>query len=388
MTSETLSLRRGLAAVMTTGAISDIAISLVFQLQPIILDADGTPSWQIGMIVAMGPLGILLAGTFIPDLVIRVGLKAVTAIAIATAFGATVLFSLLSPPYWWLPIRFLFGIASGTLSAVSESWLIVLAPAHARGAILAIYSSILSITFGIGAAVVSITGVTGFAPWLAALVFLIAALLSLLGTADKRIQCIHPRGGRVREVLSHEPYIFACAIAATFFDAILISFFTIYATRNGIPVEEAAVMLGSALFFGGVLSYPLGVAADRWSASGMIALSLATSILCSALMPIFINTAYIWPLLITLCIAGIGVYVLTLALVGATFKDQDVVAASSAIAMAWGITGVLGPPLAGALMDHLGSKAFPGILAFIYLALLLLLATNSMRVARSEKDIK
>ena len=64
-----------IAALATVGA-CDIAFGLTLQLIPLLMNERGWPAWAIGLNSAMGPIGILMAGPFLPRIIGRVGTQA------------------------------------------------------------------------------------------------------------------------------------------------------------------------------------------------------------------------------------------------------------------------------------------------------------------------
>ena len=69
-TSEALSPRYGnLVAAIATIACCDIAMGLTLQLLPLLMERGGHPAWMIGANTAMGPIGILMAGPFLPRVI-------------------------------------------------------------------------------------------------------------------------------------------------------------------------------------------------------------------------------------------------------------------------------------------------------------------------------
>ena len=62
------------AALAAVGA-CDIAFGLTLQLMPLLMEREGWPAWAIGLNVAMGPIGILMAGPFLPKFLGRVGTR-------------------------------------------------------------------------------------------------------------------------------------------------------------------------------------------------------------------------------------------------------------------------------------------------------------------------
>lgn len=370
-----------LVAAMATIGVCDIAFGLTFQLQPLLLHAQGAPAWLIGTISAMGPLGILLCGPFLPRLVARYGGKCVAATAIVTIAVALTGMALLPPLYWWFGLRLVMGMAIGTLFTVSEAWMLSLANAGNRGRIMGIYTSMLSVTFAVGPMIIPFTGINGLWPWIICIACVLAGLLPL---ALARVQHASEDGskGSVPAVISHAPLLFACVGAATVFDSVFISFFSIFAVQQGVPLATASTLLGAGLIAGVVLFYPLGLWADRWSKHGVVMICAATTILCCLALVPLVATPWAWPLVMLLTTSAFGVYVVALAMTGDVFKGSDLVASSAAIAAMWGVGGVIGPPIAGRVIDSFGNAAFAFTLAGFYALLLLALALNGGRITR------
>jgi len=188
--------------------------------------------------------------------------------------------------------------------------------------------------------------------------------------------------GNVFAVLGRAPVLFACVGAATVFDSVIISFFTIFATRNGVPLAAASSMLAAGIVAGVVFFYPLGLWADRWSKSGVVVIcAIGTVISCLLLAPL-IATPLIWPLVVLIFTAAFGVYVVALAIIGDVFKGRDMVAASAAVAAMWGVGGIVGPPIAGWMIDNFGINSFPVTLSGVYTMLLVGLLLQRGRVVK------
>ena len=370
-----------LIAALATIGVCDIAFGLTFQLQPLLLEAQGVPAWLIGVNAAMGPLGILLIGPFLPRLIAHYGSKPISVVAIFTIASALLTMALLPPMYWWFLFRFFLGMAIGTLFTVSETWMTAVSTEQNRGRIMGIYTSMLSVTFAIGPMMLPFTGINGLLPWLICIACVLAGLLPLIFV---NIREVSDEGGKgsVAGVLKRQPLLFACVAAATLFDGVLISFFTIYGTKRGLPLGTASALLGTGIIGGVLFFYPLGIWADRWSKNGVVMLCAISTMAAALALSFLVTTPAAWPLMILLSTSAFGVYVVALALIGDAFKGKDVVAASAGVAAMWGIGGIIGPPIAGRLIDSYGYEVFPYVMAGFYAVLTLTLVLNGGRVLR------
>ncbi|MGH6821513.1 MAG: MFS transporter, partial [Methylocella sp.] len=182
--------------------------------------------------------------------------------------------------------------------------------------------------------------------------------------------------------MGQAPLLLFAVAAATLFDSVFISFFTIFGLRHGLELEVASRILGAAIIGNTLLFYPMGLLADRWSRIGVVVVTASLTVgLSLSLIPL-IGTWAIWPAVILLSASAFGVYVVALATLGDSFKGPDVIAGSAAIAAMWGVGGLLGTPIAGAAIDAFGIDAMPVTLAVFYAILLAGLALSGGRLVR------
>ncbi len=147
-----------IAAIAAVGA-CDIAMGLTLQLLPLLMERQGLPAWLIGANAAMGPIGILMAGPFLPRIIGNMGTRLAVYVAVATMVAVLIALKL-SPTVWlWFPLRFIFGVAAGVLFTVSEAWVLTFAGDGNRGRVMSIYTSVLAVTFSVGPLILPWTGI-------------------------------------------------------------------------------------------------------------------------------------------------------------------------------------------------------------------------------------
>ncbi len=372
-----------LVAAIATLATCDIALGLTFQLLPLLMEARGVPAWVMGLNAAMSPLAILLVGPFLPAVVARFGSKIVVNTVIAVIVVALLCFKLFESLAAWFAIRFIFGIAAGTLFTVSEAWILSFAETGNRGRIMALYASVLSVTFAVGPIVIPLTGIEGWMPWLIgiACVGLSALPLSFVEVSEASFR--DDKGGGFARFVGRAPLLLFAVSAATMFDGILLSFFAVFGLRSGLDVRTASWVLASGILGNVLLQYPLGMLADRWSRTGVIAVTaVITMILCLAMIWT-VDSWLIWPVVIVAGSTAFAVYSIALTILGDSFTGPDLIAGSAAFSAMWGVGGLVGPPIAGAAIDAFGVNAMPVTLAAIYAILLVGLALSGGRLVRS-----
>lgn len=371
-----------IAALATVGA-CDIAFGLTLQLIPLLMNERGWPAWAIGLNSAMGPIGILLAGPFLPRIIARVGTRRTVLVIIGVLVLS--LSAISSLPVWmWFPLRFFFGLSTGALFVVSEAWILSAATSENRGRVMGLYTCLLSMTFATGPLILPWTGIHGFLPWGIGIACVLLSILPLafVKVSDEQFQQ-HGGNGSFFGFVRRAPMMLYAIAAATLFDNVLIAFFTIYGIRHGLDLAVASRVLGIGIIGNVLFSYPLGWLADHWSRKAVMFLSAGFTVVLSLSLLLVITHWSIWPVMMLLSPMAFAIYVVSLATMGDTFKGPDLIAGTAAVATMWGVGGLIGPPIAGVAIDAFGINAMPVTLACFFVLMLVGLAFTRGELVRS-----
>jgi MFS family permease len=370
-----------IAALAAVGA-CDIAFGLTLQLMPLLMEREGWPAWAIGLNVAMGPIGILLAGPFLPRFLGNVGTR-------RAAFGLVGILVLslaaisVSPIWMWFPLRFIFGLATSALFTISETWVLSFSTRDNRGRVMGLYTSLLAVSFAVGPLILPWTGLDGFLPWGIGIACILISILPL-GFVSIEDDAFRQKdgGGHFLAFVRKAPMLLFAVGAATLFDNVLISFFTIYGIRSGLELKTASWILGFGIIGNVVMFYPIGWLADHWSRKGVMLVTAALTVVLSLSLIVVITHWLVWPVMVLLTASAFGVYVVALATLGDRFGGPDLIAGAAAIAAMWGVGGLVGPPIAGLAIDLFGIDAMPVTLAMFYVVLLVGLLISGGKLVR------
>lgn len=373
---------RTIVAAIATVASCDIAMGLTLQMLPLLMEKSHVPAWIMGLNAAMSPLGIMIGGPFLPRIVSRFGSKRVVYIAILVTMATLAAFKLFPSVWAWFAIRFVFGMAAGTLFTVSEAWIMSGAEQSNRGRTMGLYTSVLAISFSIGPLIIPFTGIDGWAPWLIGIlcVGMSAVPLAFLRISEDSFR--HEEGGGFWAFVARAPLLLFAVGTLTFFDAVILSFFPIFGLRSGLPVEQVTTILGVSIIGNALLQLPIGLLADKWSRLGVIVLSAVITAVLALSMIWTIQSWLIWPVMLVLGTTAYAIYTIALTILGDNFKGPDLIAGSAAFAAMWGVGGILGPPIAGAATDAFGIIAIPITVTAIYVILLIGLGLSRGRLVQ------
>ena len=371
---------RNLIAAIATIVVADIGFGLTYPLLNVILESRRIDAAVIGLNAAMGPLGIILSGPFIPRLAARFGGRPLALAAMIAIILVLLSFPLFPAIEMWFVTRFLFGVAGGTLYTLSEAWILGFAPPDARGRVAAIYGSMLSLGFSAGPFLLPYTGVEGWLPFvLAAMLVAVSALpLFFIDLDDGRHE--HAGGTTMLGFVRRAPLLLFAVATLTMFDAVMLAFFPIFGLRSGLDLKTASWALAVAIAGNAVLQYPVGWLADRWSRQGVLWIAAIATPLLAMSLPFVVTTPLLWPVALLLGTSAYAVYIIAMTIMADRFQGTDLVAGSAAFGAMWGVGGIVGPPVAGIALDLLGPPGIAVTLTAIYVGLIagLLLARGEL----------
>lgn len=378
-----------LIAAIAAITVFGFALGLMFPLLSLVMEKSGVPPKVIGYNTAMQPLGILIAGFIVPLMTRRWGTKPV-AIPAAIVTAALILTYPFMPIFWgWFAMRFIQGFAVAILFSVSEAWVVEAATDRARSRIMAIYTGVLSLSFGLGPTLISVTGVDTPLP------FFIGAAVLLAGTVPmffyRQAEAFAPDteadGLSILGFARLAPILIVAVGMFGIIDAANLGFLPVYGVKKGLSQETAALMVTAFIVGNAVLQFPIGWIADHWSKRGMMSACAIATAIGSALVPWAFGTWLIWPLLAATGAASAGIYTLALAELGERFSGHELVAGTTAFSTMWGGAALVGALLAGWAIDRFGPDGLPYAVAAAFLGFILTIAARTMFSARAPKRV-
>ena len=362
--------QRNLVAACAAISVFGLAFGMTYPLLSLILESRGVPSTMIGINASMSTLGIVVFSPFIPAISKRVGARRVALIAaLLTALSMPALkyFSTLEA---WFVLRFFQGASMAVLWALSEAWIVRFAADHSRGRVVAIYSSVLSASFGIGPLVVGVIGIGGWLPFLIGTAALVVGMIPLSLIRDE--DTTEPEESAPSGLLDfapRAPLLLACVAVFAIFDAATLSLLPVYGLHNGLELGQSAYLL-SAMVLGNVfMQYPIGWLADRFPKRIVLATCATVTALLLGVFPMAVATFWMWPAIVLIGACGYGVYTVALADLGDRFSGIQLVNGAASFAAMWGMGAFLGSVSGGWAMAGSAVWGLPGYLGICYLLL-------------------
>ena len=357
---------RTVIAACSAITVFGLAFGMTYPLLSLMLDERGVSADVIGLNSAMMPLGILLFSPFIPHFSKMLGAKRVAAFA-ALATGLLILcYKMFDNLTAWFLIRLLQGMAIATLFVLSEAWIVGSSSNEHRGKIVAIYASVLSLSFGAGPAMIGWIGTDGWLPFIIGAACIILGVIPIALIRDVNGEVEETSNASILSFLPKAPMLIAAVAGFSVFDAATLSLLPVYGVENGLTQSTAAFAL-TALIIGNVfLQYPIGYLSDIYDTRTLLTCCAAITAVLTLAVPWVISSWMLWPLLVIAGATGYGVYTLSLKSLGDRFSGQELINGTAAFGAMWGLGALLGSIGGGFSMTVSSTYGLPVALACVY----------------------
>ena len=351
------------AAVVLTAAIFGLTYGLTAPLIAVNLAARGASESLIGLNAAMHAIGVLGIALVLPRLAVRFGQRRLIVLALAASALILATFAFVDIVWLWFPLRLLLGIAAEILLVLSETWTNALADERTRGRTMAIYMASLSLGFAGGPAILSAVGTGSIAYFIGAGIALLA-ILPIAGPWTLPPQATRAAPRHPLQYLRLAPIAIATTVLNAAVETAGLSFVALYASGMGWS-EARAMWLVSTLMIGAiVMQIPIGFLADHMPRRRLVMILALLSTFGALAWPWMLGST--WLAYAIVFVWGgmfVGIYTVTLAIVGDRFSGSDLVGIYSVMGLAWGVGALAGPSIVGVAMQFSPVYGLPYVIA-------------------------
>ena len=335
------------------------------------LAAENVDGLWVGALMAANYFGLVLGGKIGDRLIARVGhIRAYS--ACAGIVGAAVLgHGMVDWLPAWLVLRTIVGLGMMCQYMVIESWLNEQADANQRGLVFSGYmiASYLGLVLGQLILVMH----PGLGLELLMLVALCFALCLVPVTLTRRIHPapLHPAPMEPRFFIKRVPQSLSTVLGAGLIIGAFYGLAPLYASQQGLSTEQVGLFMGSCIFAGLLVQWPLGWLSDRYDRALLIrcfALCLAVAALPLAIMTqVPLEVLFIAGFLCSL--VQFCLYPLAVAFSNDHVEGDRRVSLTAMLLVTYGVGASVGPLLAGVVMKLFGNQM---LYAFFSLCALIL----------------
>jgi len=376
---------RDFTAVIFSVALLGLGLGSTMPLTALTLTNRGFSPEVIGWTVAASAVGGVLATMAAPALALRLGRRQVMLGCLLLASASVLPLQYLYSIPGWMMARLLFGAAMAPLFVLGESWINTLAGDHARGRIVAIYSTCFTACQVLGPL---LTDLLARWPdraflWCGSL-FLLGLPGIMLSRPEQAGAPAHPHSAPQADtpqkasntgwlgIVRAAPAILLGTAFFASFDTIMLSFLPLAAMEAGMSQSRALASASILLAGDAALQFGIGWLADHMGRRRVHMLCGMLVCLLLPLLPLMMQLPGLWEGYLFL-LGGCAGAIYTLAMVasGEQFSGAALLRISGLISLSWNASSSLGPAATGLVMQYAGSGWMVAVLWGIGLLFLL-----------------
>ncbi|MCB9948608.1 MAG: MFS transporter [Rhodospirillaceae bacterium] len=344
------------AAVIFGASILQVAHGLLSTLLPLRMNAAQATTVDIGLMATAYSTGFILGCLFVSRLIGAVGHIRVFAAFAAMASAVTLAFTIAPEPALWMAVRSMQGFAMAALFTVAESWLNERTPSAERGRVMAAYMVVTKLAFAGGQLSLMLSDIGGLLFFMAASA---AFSLSLIPVAMTRAPS--PKVPKLKTLGLRQIYRVAPAAAVGCFaiglmNAAVINIGPLYGARQALSPSNIAALMAAMQIGSLLLQWPLGWISDRVDRRVIIVTAGAMVVVLSLAIAI-LGTRWPQALYVLFCLWGgfsLSIYAVFIAHANDFAGQDERVAVTSTLLLAWAVGSVIGPTAATLTMNTVG----------------------------------
>lgn len=333
---------------------------------------EGFSPFLIGFIMSGYYIGYLVGSLWIPRITHEVGHIRVFAAMAAIASGTILLHIVFVEPAAWLLFRLITGFCFVGIFITVESWINQFTRNELRGKILAAYMVIQLTGNGLGQLLLNVEDPSGIMLFVVvSVVISMASVPILLSTTTQAPHIAQPPKLKMTYLFNLAPLGLVGSLMVGITSGAFWGVGAVYANELGLSVANIALFMAVVIFGGILLQWPLGWLSDRVPRQRVIAgVSLAAALV--SLILLILGAAHFDRFLfLSLLFGGLSLplYSILCAYTNDHVPVENMVQASSALILVYGVGAILGPIVGGVMLGALNSAGFFTLQTMVFVVL-------------------
>ncbi|HXV25015.1 MAG TPA: MFS transporter [Alphaproteobacteria bacterium] len=354
------------ASLLVGVALLMLGSGLLGLVLPIRLSTEAVATSITGLVMSGYYAGLVLGALYGKLFIARVGhIRAFAAFAALVSSGSLA-HALWFDPWVWMGLRVLSGFCMATLFAAIESWLNEKSGNESRGQVLSLYMITSYVAMGSGQLLVNLWDVDGFESYclIAILITLSLVPVTLTRVAGPEIATAKPLS--FAQLYEISPVGVLGSFSSGLIQGGFYALAAIFGRAIGMSIFEVSLFVGSAVFGGLLLQWPIGRLSDRFDRRTVLFWVLVgTTLIAAAQIGLTRFGGDFYQLLLLTALYGgaaTAVYPISVSHAYDYVERDRLVSASSGLLLSYAIGATAGPLIAAALMQALQPTA---LFAFI-----------------------
>lgn len=344
------------------------------------LYAFNCPAWVIGLVSAAFFIGLAIGGYKSQYVVLRVGHIRAYAAFSATFAVSALLQGLFEYPALWVILRFIAGFCLAGCFLVIECWLLGCSTKDNRGTILAIYMISYYIWQGVSQLFLKIPDLPAIDVYIICAVFVNLSLLPVLTTKFAAPYSEEPNILSLKVLNKKVPVAIWGSLVSGFILSVIYSLYPLYLSYLSWDQGSVAIFMAGLLAGATLSQYPIGWLSDRYDRRIIIAAVMVGFLVTSGIIAIC-KLGYYGVLCYSVFVGvfSFTIYPLSVNYGIDAFSSEDLISATAAMILLYGVGSVAGPSVVSLAMNLLGHHAYIVIPAILALCFLLFVVQNFLK---------
>ena len=372
-------LLRPLLALFTGTILLLLGNGLMNTLVTLAGEARGFSTTLLGLFSSGYFLGFFIGIFAAVPIIRRVGHVRTFAFMAALAAVVSLALTLTDHPWVWLLLRVFYGIALVCLYAVIESWLNAAAPSDIRGRIFALYTVLSLVAIAGGQQLLRLDGPQGLTLFVVVGILLSLALMPIAMTRLPQPDTLTVPRFRLRPILKVAPLALTIALVSGLLLGAFWGLMPLYGSQMDFTPAGIGMLMSASILGGAFGQLPIGYYSDRVDRRSVLVVIMVLAMMVSLLMIPFGESLLLWVLMALWGASVFAMYPIAIAYMVDHVDSSEIISASSAILLIYGIGAAIGPSVAGVLMEAFGRNALPAFFALILAAMVGVLLASMRR---------
>ena len=310
----------------------------------------------------------------------------IRAFSVMAAIGSiTILLNLLFiNDVGWILLRALSGFCFAGAAMIVESWLNEVADNKSRGTTFSIYVTINMASSTLGQIAMSVTGTSGYVPFVIGAISFICAILPTALTSSPQPRPLSSAKIDVRLLYKTSPVAAIAAFSVGMANGAFGTLAPVYGYQRGLDASGIALLFAIAAILGAVAQIPFGRLSDRIDRR-LVLIGLAGFAAFVGALTVIINPQAGWMMYVLFACYGFAanpIYAVAVAHANDFAKDGDFAKIAGGMLLIMGVGLAIGPAVASMIMGAWSPVGLFVVTALFH-GLLAVAAFLRMRIRRS-----
>ncbi|WP_349364091.1 MAG: MFS transporter [Roseitalea porphyridii] len=369
----------GAASLMFAGGLNGLIL-------PVRGAQEGFSAFSLGLLGTGWAIGFVLGCLIVPRTVKRVGhiraFGAMTALA-----GVAILLSLLlMHPIAWVPLRALSGFCFAGAQQIMESWLNERSGPESRGRVFGLYAMVNLSANTAGQMVLPLGDTSAATFFVLGAIFYALALIPTALYATQQPAPLTEVSLDIPKLWRNSPVAVAGILLVGIANSAFGTLAAVYGNQIGMSVTAIAIFVSATLLAGAAAQVPVGYASDRTDRRYVLIAVCAAAIVTAAWF-VAVSPRAIVPILIGATFFGAFIhtmYPLLISHANDHAPDGDFLRTAGGLLLLFGVGSIIGPLVAGVVMNVAGPEGMFWTTAGAHLALIAFAAWRISQRAPSD----